>query len=89
MLENTIRRFQSPAVRKKWALPDGSSNSSIRPFAVLEDRPCERAVSAGKRSSAEGVGCARTGRCWRGNKRVQMASDHPNMVTKECARNVW
>jgi hypothetical protein len=25
----------------------------------------------------------------RGNKRVQMASDHLNMVTKECARNVW
>ena len=30
-----------------------------RPFAALQDRPCERAGSARKRSSAEGVGCAK------------------------------
>src|SRR4029077_12255585 len=37
-------------------------------FAVLEDRPYERAESAGKRSSSEGVGCARNGRCFAGKQ---------------------
>src|SRR4029077_1965264 len=31
------------------------------PFAALQDRPDERAVSARKRSSAEGAGCANCG----------------------------
>ena len=34
----------------------------IRPFVALQGRPYERAESARKRSSAEGVGCAKTGR---------------------------
>src|SRR5208337_4211277 len=59
--------FASQALPSGWSLtlgarlgrpPDGRN----RPFAVLRDRPYERAGSARKRSSAEGVGCARTDR---------------------------
>ena len=44
----------------------GSSTKST--LCCPSDRPCERAGSAGKRSSAEGVGCARTGRCCAGEQ---------------------
>jgi hypothetical protein len=39
----------------------GSVNRSCRPFAALQDWPNERSVSAGKRSSAECVGCHNSG----------------------------
>jgi hypothetical protein len=39
-------------------LPDGSANGQNRPVADLQGGSYERARSARKRSSAEGVGCA-------------------------------
>jgi hypothetical protein len=42
--------------------PKGAPNESNRPVAALPDRSCERAGSARKRSSAEGVGCPNSGR---------------------------
>ena len=47
---------------KERPFRDGLANGSNRPFAALQDRPCERAGSARKRSSAEGAGCANPGR---------------------------
>jgi adenylate cyclase len=38
------------------------ARNTARPFAALQDRPDERVGSARKRSSAEGVGCASSGR---------------------------
>jgi len=35
------------------------ANASVRPFAALQDQPDERAESARKQSSGEGVDCAR------------------------------
>ena len=45
-------------MRKYRSFADGLVNGSNRPFADLQNRPYERAVSARKRSSAEGEGCA-------------------------------
>ena len=51
----------APAAR---FLNDGSRSATDRPrpFATLRDRPNERAGSARKRTLAEGVGCAKSGR---------------------------
>jgi hypothetical protein len=38
--------------RKSGPFADGSANVSSRPFAALQDEPCERTVSARKRSLA-------------------------------------
>jgi hypothetical protein len=37
VLENTIRRFQSPAVRKQRSLPKGAPNVSSRPEAGVPE----------------------------------------------------
>src|SRR5271169_808259 len=51
---------------------DRRAEGRSRPFSALEDRPYERAVSARKRSSAEGVGCANTViRWWRSDEPVR------------------
>jgi hypothetical protein len=39
VLENTIRRFQSPAVRKERAFPDRLANAPVRPFGALDVGP--------------------------------------------------
>ncbi len=53
---SNVSSAETPAIRI------GTANGLIRPVAALQDRPCERAVTERKRSSAEGVGCARSGR---------------------------
>ena len=42
-------------MRKLQTSPDGSANTSTRPFAVVPDRFCERAGCARKRTLAEGA----------------------------------
>src|SRR5271166_3507895 len=49
--------YGTAAMRKFRPLPRRVLNGSNRPLAAFQDRPCERAESARKRSSAEGVGC--------------------------------
>ena len=49
--------------------PRARRTGRIRPFAALSSRSYERARSARKRSSAEGVGCARGHSCWPGSSR--------------------
>ena len=49
-----IYRLRLSRLRKKRVLADGAANGSSRPSPDLQDRSCERAESARKRSSAEG-----------------------------------
>jgi hypothetical protein len=49
------------AVRKYRSFAGGSANASSRPKGDLQDRSGERAVRGGKRTSAEGAGCAMSG----------------------------
>jgi hypothetical protein len=44
-------------LRKNRPFVENLPKGSIRPFAALQDRACERAESARQRSSAEGFGC--------------------------------
>ncbi len=56
-----IRHAGATAKRKYRSFADSLANAPNRPFASLQDRHSERAGSARKRSSAEGVGCAISG----------------------------
>ena len=58
-----VKRTQCTApMRKDRPFADGFANESSRPLAALQDRAYERAGSARKRSSADGFGCAISGR---------------------------
>jgi hypothetical protein len=59
MLENTIRRFQSPAVRKLLSFPCGTLKGSNRPEAAIPSRPAVRAMNGRKRPLALRPRCAR------------------------------
>jgi len=51
------QRAGMAGVRNKRTFREGVANGTNRPFADLPDRACERAKSARKRTSDEGVGC--------------------------------